>query len=308
MFNSSQKKQSAIAVLFAIFLFFGFIGTKQQLSLQPLGLFLEDNASLRKLGYLTTDGDPIYRVSGFTGHPTFFASFLSLLFPLGSGVLLWTYKHKHSKLLWISFASMILSGVAILSTQSRSGWVSISISTVYFLVLLIRAQEKRAIKFFLIGIAILLVTTITTTPTIINRLASIPNVFITGSGNVRILLIQQAFEMIYEHPFLGVGLNHFVRVMKSHDLPINLQGFMFPVHNTFLLFFSELGIPAGLAFLWFTISVMKQSMHRASKNWVTLGVWLGALTFFINAQFHTLFNQDPTFDVFMILLGFLSVI
>ena len=308
MYYHVKQKRDIVYILLALLLFFGFIGIRQQLHAQPLGLFLEDSASFRPFGYTTTDGDPLYRVSGFTGHPTFFGSFLSLLFPVGVGLFLEAQKNKNKRLFYVSLFVIILSCVSIISTQSRSSWIAVAMITLFFIVMAIRKKEKHAIKFLSLGASIIAMIAIFIAPTVLNRLASIPDVWTTGSGNVRLLLIQQAWEIILAYPIFGVGLNHFVRIMSSHELPVNLQGFMFPVHNTFLLFFSELGIPAGIAFLWFSMSIMYKAFNRARKNWVTLGIWLGAFTFFINAQFHTLFNQDPTFDVFMLLLGIISAI
>jgi hypothetical protein len=39
---------------------------------------------------------------------------------------------------------------------------------------------------------------------------------------------------------------------------------------------------------------------------ITFGIWIGLLTFIISSQFHPLFNLDPTFDMFMLILGYYS--
>ncbi|MBI5448710.1 O-antigen ligase family protein [Candidatus Gottesmanbacteria bacterium] len=303
-----RLRADAGMVFLALLLFFGYIGSGQQFRTQPLGLFLEDSASLNPMGYRTTDGDPLYRVSGFTGHPTFFASFLSLLLPIGLGYFLHAWKNKLKWITYISFAAIVLSGIALISTQSRSAWFAITVTTAVFLFRAYHQKDKKILRILTVGTCMITILIVIIMPTIINRLATIPDVWTTGSGNVRLLLMQEAWNIMNAFPLLGAGSNHFVRIMSSQELPVNLQGFLFPVHNTFLLFFAELGIPAGLAFLWFIIQIMIQTFRRAAKQWITLGVWLGALTFVINAQFHTLFNQDPTFDLFMVLLGFATAL
>jgi O-antigen ligase len=123
-----------------------------------------------------------------------------------------------------------------------------------------------------------------------------------------LLLIAQAMEMIKDFPLFGVGLNHFTISMALHELTPEARGFLYPVHNTVLLFISELGIPAGLLFIIFVVQVFQNSWRISQKTWTKFGIWAGASTFLINSQFHTLFNQDPSFDMFIVMLAYLTTL
>ena len=141
-----------------------------------------------------------------------------------------------------------------------------------------------------------------------DRLSTVSTVWSQGTGVGRIHLMQQALFQLSKFPLFGVGLNRFTEIMSAQDLPIEIRNFLFPVHNTFLLFFSETGIPGGLLFAMFAFAMLGATLARAKKSLISYGVWLGAATFVVNAQFHTLFHQDPSLDFFMVLLAYLSVL
>lgn len=297
-------------LLLAFLLFFGFVGTRQFLAQQPLGLFLEDVLAFRAFGFLTTEGESLFRVSGLSGHPTFFASFLSLLFPVGVGTGLFFIEKKRTKDIYFVLSVLtILAGlISILGTFSRSSWIALGVTFLFFVWRIYKS--KKSIEFNLVASVIvpILATVLILSSLLISRLASAKYVWTLGSGRVRLDLINQAWLMIREFPVLGVGLNHFTQIMSMGDLPPELKGFMFPVHNTFLLFFAELGILAGILFLVFVIVSLYRTFGKSFNNWVNYGIWIGAFSFLINAQFHTLFNQDPTFDLLIVFLAYLSVL
>ncbi len=206
--------------------------------------------------------------------------------------------------------SLVGGIVALIGTYSRSGWIAMGVAALSFYWILNNRRQKfkiNALLLFSFAITLIVITG-TVGPYIITRLEDILSALSLGSAQVRILLMEYAWKMIQSYPLWGVGLNHFTSALTTFDLPIGLKGFTYPVHNTFLLFFSELGIPAGLLFLLFIYLIFQRSYKSLKDNWVNIGIWVGTLTFLINGQFHTLFNQDPTFDVFMVLLGYLATL
>lgn len=296
-------------ILISFLFFFGAVGAMQFFSGQPLGLFLEDSQGLRPFGYLTTDSGPLYRVSGFFGHPTFFGAILSLLVPVGISYWLDMKSSKRNIVQNISGIAAIFGVIAITATLSRSVWLSLlgSIGIIFWL-LFSKGQTETLKKLILWVVGILLILMILFGPQLLTRASTFYSLASLSSGRIRLDLMKQAIMITGEYPLFGTGLNLFTQAMNAHDLPPEIKGFMYPVHNTFLLFFSELGIPAGLLFLLFTVYCLVTSWKKARRNWIFLGIWLGAVTFVINAQFHTLFNQDPTFDFFMVYLAFLTTL
>lgn len=134
LFRNKEIKKYFQKLALAFLVFFGFIGTRQFFTQQPLGLFLEDSTAFQAFGYLTTEGDFLYRVSGLTGHPTFFASFLSLLFPIGVGFSFHFIEKKrlHSFYFITSVLASLLGLVSIFGTFSRSAWIVLGVSVLFF--------------------------------------------------------------------------------------------------------------------------------------------------------------------------------
>lgn len=296
-------------ILVSFLFFFGAIGAVQFLSGQPLGLFLEDSQGLRPFGYLTTDTGPLYRVSGFFGHPTFFGALLSLLLPVGISHWLATKNRSHKIFHNISGIAIVFGVTALAATLSRSAWLALLVySGIIFWKLFSKGQTKTIKKIILWTVGILIILMMFFGSQLLTRASTFSSLASLSSGRVRLDLMKQAILITGEFPLFGTGLNLFTQAMNAHDLPPEIKGFMYPVHNTFLLFFSELGIPAGLLFLLFTAYCLLSSWKKAKQNWMYLGIWLGAVTFVVNAQFQTLFNQDPAFDFFMVYLAFLTTL
>jgi len=101
----------------------------------------------------------------------------------------------------------------------------------------------------------------------------------------RILLSQASAEMFSERPFVGVGLNNFVVKLPRTSLPPDVSWWLQPVHNIYLLTFSETGI-SGLMI----ISTVLYLTLRSSKNkkGITLALLAIILTGFIDHYWITL--------------------
>lgn len=304
LFNNRKSGGLFNSLLIALLFFFGLVGTIQLVIQEPLGLFIEDNLS----AVYTSGG--LFRASGLTGHPTFFGSLMSLLIPIGIGTFLELKRIEGRKDLYyyILILSVALGIFALFSTWSRSAWLSLGVIIFLFLLRLGRNHKvKHALKknFWLIFSAVALLLILAS---VFNSSTPIKQVFNLDTIPGRIDLAKQAIFMTQENPIFGVGLNRFTKVVvESSPLPAE-RGFLYPVHNTFLLFFSELGIFAGVSFLIFFLGLLYKTYNKAIKSWLNYGIWVGSLTFVISAQFHTLFSQDPTLGLVMIMLGYLSVL
>jgi hypothetical protein len=70
-----------------------------------------------------------------------------------------------------------------------------------------------------------------------------------------------AFRMIADNPILGVGINNFSAAMDDYVTPEFRNGFLYIVHNKYLLVWSELGPGGLLVYLAFLIGILQ--MGRA---------------------------------------------
>ncbi len=284
----------------ALFIFSVFIGLNQFVHQKPLGKFIELTPDFSyDTGYTTTDGKVQYRVAGYISHPVYFGSFISILFPIFITYALFNIS------LPFAFPITLLGIVVMLGTNSRSVWLTI-LTTFILLYSPLKNKYQNTIKNFpykKISIIIFILLILTTT---ITRLESVTKLFTqNGNASIRLELIWQSLIIISQHPF-GTGLNQFTPNLISQPVPKSLYGFIVPVHNTILIITSELGILAGSLFIFFIIKSIFFRKVNLTYNFVTYGAIIGAITFLISSQFHPLFNLDPTFDLFMLTLGYIN--
>lgn len=299
-FRLKKHRKFFLKYLVTLLLFLGLVGSLQFITKQPLGLFLEDQLQMVPFGRLTNESRLVYRVSGLVGHPTFFASFLTMLFPMAVLGLIW----GKNKLVFAT--AMLLGFISIFASFSRSAWLTVIVIGILISVRWWRKQGKlrtnlavKAVIANIIGFLILFGGLLQL------RLRSFNYIWSLGSGRGRLLLMKKALTMIKQFPILGVGLNHFTRVVRDTSSDPEILALLFPVHNTFLLFLSELGILAGFIFIIFMASLLVKSYKQAFKTWRDTAVLLGVVSYVVNAQFHTLFGSDPSFELMMVMAGYL---
>lgn len=154
--------------------------------------------------------------------------------------------HTYNKFLLLSF---LLLNIALIITFSRSAWLSLVVA--YLLILLcikndyIHWPNLIIKKIFKIKPLLIIFATIFI-PLIIFRLYKIDA---NSAISDRIFYNDIALSIISVHPLTGVGIGSFVPEMQAYS-PIILNYWQYqPVHNIFLIIFSELGLFGILLFL-----------------------------------------------------------
>lgn len=310
IYFSNHKKTFHIFII-ALYLYSITIGSLQFIRQKPLGKYIELSPDFsQEFGYSTTDGNKQFRVSGFISHPVYFASFLSILLPIYIGIVL--TKLKETSFSWKSLfitIPILLGCLIIFGTLSRSAFLTLFISLFLLRKPILQKIITPLLKIKKIKNVFVLIFSLTLVSTIIfiiPRVKSFTLLFAeNGNGSIRLELIKKSFEMIYQNPF-GVGLNNFTNELVKSEIPQSLYGFIVPVHNTFLIFFTELGILAGIIFTIFIFSIFLKDFSKNKNNIINYSVWISILTFIINSQIHPLFNLDPTFDLLMVVLAYYS--
>ena len=170
---------------------------------------------------------------------------------------------------WRICAGLGLIGglLALVLTVSRAGIVT-SLFGLCWVVLItskIRAKQKRAVAlatlFFLIvgiGLAWNLGG---------NRLVSrVAEDY--GSAKSRPQMFSVAWNVIKAHPFFGVGLNNYTLIAPDYDHTQEAIStkFPFPVHNIYLLYAAEMGMPGAACFLWFLIATVVLAFRCSARG------------------------------------------
>jgi len=295
--KDSEVRSDFKYILVGWLLFFGLDGVGQWFKGGTLGLFLEETNFTAPFGFWTNESHFLTRVAGTMGHPTFFSSWLSMILVLGIGIFWQTLGKKRLLLIGI-----FLSTLALVATYGRSGWVALAVGILGLKWLWRKDIKTKNIKdnkylWWILGLVIFCGGGY-----FLSRLSSFSQFFeFGGSGVGRIELLLEWWNMIKNNWWWGVGLNRFTEIMYQQKITEAYKYFLYPVHNTWLLLMVETGVVGTLAL----IALVVKCIEKIPEN-IEAGMWwMVVIIFVINSQFHALFYQDPTIDLFMLALGYL---
>ena len=216
-------------------------GTGQHIALGPISTAVEES--------FIGSG----RMGGTLGSPNTAAGYLVML-TLFTSSFLFTRLRAFYKL--VAACAFGVGSVALLITGSRGGWASFVISLLVLWFLAWRGGWLSLQSSFAVVIVTVLLSAVFH-EAILNRLVSDDH----GAAYSRVPLMRLAFEMIKEHPILGVGPNNFAAVMDSYMTADIRKAWMYTVHNKYLLIWSETGFFGMAAFLWFLAATLRAAWH-----------------------------------------------
>jgi O-antigen ligase len=190
------------------------------------------------------------RIGGTIGSPNTAGAYLSIVLATAAALQFTSLGRVHK---WLAALVLGVGGVALIFTFSRGAWIAFAVSIA---VLCFVAWHRRGLS-LKAPIAIIMILTLLYLPfheSISGRLLGDDR----GSAESRIPLMNLAFRIIEDNPVLGVGANNFTVVMSHYLTPEFRRGFLFAVHNKYLLILSETGIGGLLAFLAFLLGAMRK--------------------------------------------------
>jgi O-antigen ligase len=176
-----------------------------------------------------------------------------------------------SERLWL-YVQFGLGGFALLLTQTRTAWIALILGAGGVLRAAVRRRQLSGSRLLsMAGVA--LVVFLAAWPFIAHRVEE----HHSDDAEVRWRLVKVAVEMIKAHPLVGVGLNTATTQVRDYAARAGAEGWVFIVHNQFLLVWAETGILGVVAFIWLfrlalrAASRLKQSVDRELRN---AGLWL----------------------------------
>jgi O-antigen ligase len=190
------------------------------------------------------------RVSGTIGSPNPAAAYLAMMMAVALGVLLAGVGRRDKYLAGIGLAAATLP---LIFTLSRGGWLSFFVALTTVVIFGGRRVPRKALRVIAVVLVLLVLPF---TGAIKERLESDDN----GSAAARMPLNHLAGVMIKDHPLLGVGANNFAVAMKPY-LAHGFSGdFLYTVHNTYLLVWTETGIGGLIALVWLLSAIVLQGL------------------------------------------------
>jgi O-antigen ligase len=256
------------------------------LSLLSLPLSLTAIENFRTGTYI---GDE--RIAGYTGpltgNPNDLALMLNLLIPMSIALLL-DAKGGVARLFFGAIA--IISAIAVVTTYSRSGFITLSfIAFIYVWKMIRRRFHGTALLCLVFAVLIACMA-----PTnYVDRISTIaaPEHDPTGSAQARWSDMHYAMTSVFENPLVGSGIG-------NNALALNLvRGeHWLEVHNVYLVYAVELGVPGALLFIMLMVFALRtaagaetaarQKSGPCSLSRVADATFISLLAFALSAMFY----------------------
>jgi putative inorganic carbon (hco3(-)) transporter len=245
--------------------------------------------------------DAFVRVGGTVGSPNEASAYLSLLLPLAACLLLAGMPYWQK---WLACLVLGFGGVAMIFTYSRGGWIALVLAAILVSFVLVRTRGISLKA--LIAILVLLIILYLPFHGVISARAFGDD---QGSAESRIPLTMLAFRMIADHPVLGVGANNFSVVMQRYLTSYFRTGFLYVVHNKYLLIWTETGIGGLLAYLAFLIGAVRRGWQCWKQNdgylsMLALGITAAMVGQIVHMNFDV-FRIGPVPELLWLLAGLL---
>ena len=269
----------------------------------PLGKSIEPSRGIVPFGRGADEDIPLYRPTGTFDHANFVAAFL-----LSRVILTFAYFYNKNSKRNLSYllTAFIFALPALIITLSRSAWLSLFLGTctlTYILekrykLSLLMVYKKRLLSILLF---VLLLFPIFIAPRIANTFYAFTS---EGGYTARAKLTRESLELIKQNFFLGTGLKMSVPEMFKNNPRGIMYYFPTPVHNWYLRFASEVGVPALLVFVFLVNSSLRKIFVVKKGNIFLAGVFAASISVLVNAVLQPFFGGE---ELLYILLGILSL-
>lgn len=186
------------------------------------------------------------RITGTMSHWMTFSGLMMMAVLLGAAVLLFRPMEWKKKLLLGTSVALMSSG--LLFAETRSAWIATAVAAVY----LLYAWRKRAVLLVPAALVLLMVAG---PPGVKSRIISLVQPHGERDSNShRVITWKTGVRMIEAHPWLGLGPEEVGKQFMSYlppGTPLPLpEGWYGHLHNIYLQFAAERGIPTLCALLW----------------------------------------------------------
>jgi O-antigen ligase len=208
------------------------------------------------------------RVSSTLGNPVFLAAYTGMVIWFAVAGLLNKKDDRESRLLYLISILWIVAAFALAYT--RSGWISLAISGLFFYFFCRRVlKSKKSLVFILAGIIFVVLITGLFQTAREGRLKKGSQFFgriqetLSGSSGARRELWKSTAYMVADKPFSGQGVDSFIfvspeflskSVLKSEFTGNQTEMFYFDPHNLIINQAINAGLIGLAAFLWLIIT------------------------------------------------------
>jgi len=246
-------------------------------------------ASTPGIATFTLFGRELLRPYSVFPHPNAMAGFLGIGF-----FLLLFGLNKKTKTLFYYRLSLVITFLTLILSISHGAWISFVF--VGLALVFVKTNKNIFRRLYILTIVAVIATSLFL-PTVSDRLMSS---FDYGEVvNHRLHLTKISGSLIAENPIIGVGEgNYILGLIENVDFP-KLSWWLQPVHNIFLLTFSEVGFIGLGIFVLLLLVVVNKTILRKKK------ILLAAFMFVVLTGFldHYWITLQQTQTLFVVLMG-----
>lgn len=247
----------------------------------------------------SVNGNLVLRPYGTFSHPNTLAGITTII----ALYVIFLRAKINKYFMFVIILSALICSLIALSRSSILLWLLLAISC--FVITVFEKYKKGRLnskvintRNSIIGLAVLIICVLFLNSYVFQRFSNLN--LLDQSIVQRKELTAQAYTMSYKNPVFGVGLNNFFNnVNLNFKTPLLLQ----PVHNIFLLTFSETGVIGLVALLFLFYSSIKPSISNKNK----LGIALIISIIFLGSLDHYLFTQQQGQIIFTIVISSLLI-
>ena len=252
-----------------------------------------------------------FRSTSTFNNPNILACFLMIgaVIPFG---MIFIKKYGSYIKMFLIF-SIVLTSVGILSTFSRTGYLSTLVG-----IMVVVALHKKWSYFYIFVVAVILVALVISIQkpllwqNVYYRFESIFDPFGDDSSSSRISLIRSGIWMWQDHPFLGVGLRGFPKYAYDYadpDMPgvlVNLQD----PHTIQTEILAEEGLLGFIIATWLFITIFSHGIRTSFslKNDFLRNTQIACTALLVGFLVNFTFASDPVNNAFWITVGMIFAI
>ncbi|HEX5483388.1 MAG TPA: O-antigen ligase family protein [Terriglobia bacterium] len=248
----------------------------------------------------------VTRITGFQGHWMNFGGQQMLVFCAIAALVLLARKWKPDggaprvhKLWW---AVLVIILVSILLNFTRGVWLGCFAGAVYVV------ARWRALWLWILPVLVAL--SIALGPAMLRRREeSVLHPSRDASLAVRFEMWHAGWRMIQKHPLVGVGPDNIPEVYDLYLPPGKspIVGYHGHLHNDYIQFAAERGLPCAAAWLWFMltlgIAIVRRRGRLTGSRWVADAAFAGWLAFVAEGFFEFNFGTSPVLMVFLFIMA-----
>ena len=243
--------------------------------------------------------------------PNGLGAYLALMVPL---VLSLSFvKWENKKYRFVALLTLALMIWSLMTTFSRGAWFGTSLGIAFFLAIFL--FHKQRLKFYLVfGLSVIMIVLAGWLWLAVTRSLDLESPMRYQTAQWRWNIWQDCIKMIKDKPFLGHGINTFMRLFETYRRDVGTNPTY--AHNCYLQLTAETGIAGLLSFLWIIIGVFRESLRRINTSVMrgdprvilSMGLLSGIFAFLIHSFFDTHFYSLQLSVYLWFMIGILMAI